>query len=324
MNAIDTRLIGIDQQRHAILPTPIHELLALSRLAQCQVFCKRDDLTAFGFGGNKARKLDFLIADALRSHSDTLLTVGSSQSNFCRMVAAYGSVHAMSVHLVLGGKKPDTPTGNLRLNHMLGAECYHVDSRNWDEWEARAAALEGVLRQRGRMVYRLPIGGSTPIGALGYVAAMSEILDDEQRLGVKFTTIVLASGSAGTQAGLLVGKALADWPGQVLGFSVAKEGRQLQQDVLSLAQATAAMFGIAIDERAVCVDDSCLGSGYGQSTKECEDAVRFFARKCGVFLDYVYTGKAAAGLMKYLTTGRFEPGSAILFLHTGGSAEIFA
>ncbi len=324
MNLIDAKLAGFPRQRHALLPTPVHELPALSQLSGCRVFCKRDDLTGFGFGGNKARKLDFLISDALRNHSNTLLTVGSNQSNFCRIVAAYGSAHGMDVYLVLGGKRPDNPTGNLRLDHLLGAECYHVDSRDWDEWEARAVSLEAVLRQRGRIVYRMPVGGSTPIGALGYVAALSEILADERRLGVAFDAIVLASGSAGTQAGLVVGKALMDWPGQIIGFSVAKEGCQLQQDVVNLAQATASMLGVSVDDQTVCVDDACLGSGYGQRTKECEDAVRFFARKCGVFLDYVYTGKTAAGLIKYLTTARFAPGSAILFLHTGGSAEIFA
>ena len=324
MDVVDAKLIGIDRQRHAVLPTPVHELPALSQLSDCRVFCKRDDLTGFGFGGNKARKLDFLVSDALRSQCDTLLAVGANQSNFCRMVAAYGSAHAMDVHLVLGGKKPDVPTGNLWLDHMLGAECYHVDSSDWDEWEARAAALETDLRQEGRTVYRMPVGGSTVIGALGYVAAMSEIMDDEKRLGLRFSAVVFASSSAGTQAGLVVGKSIADWPGQVLGFSVAKDSKRLQQDVFNLAQETASRLGTSIDRRTVCVDDSYLGDGYAQKTRACEDAVHFFARKCGIFLDYVYSGKAAAGLMDYLETGCFAPGSSILFLHTGGNTELFA
>jgi len=324
MDLIEAKLIGIKRQRHALLPTPVHELSALSQISDCRVFCKRDDLTGFGFGGNKARKLDFLISDALRSHCDTLLAVGANQSNFCRMVAAYGSVHAMDVHLVLGGGKPDIPTGNLRLDHMLGAECHHVDSGDWEEWEESAAALEITLRQEGRIVYRMPVGGSTAIGALGYVAAMSEILDDEKRLGLHFSAVVLASSSAGTQAGLVVGKSIAHWPGQVLGFSVAKDSHRQQQDVFTLAQETGSILGASIDRRIVCVDDFYLGDGYARNTKECEDAVHFFARKCGLFLDYVYTGKAAAGLLDYLKTGRFDPGSSILFLHTGGNTELFA
>ena len=323
MEAIDTKLIDIERQRHAVLPTPVHELPALSQVSNCRVFCKRDDLTGFGFGGNKARKLDFLIANALSSQCDTLLTVGANQSNFCRMVAAYGSAHGMDVHLVLGGNKPDIPTGNLRLDHMLGAKCHHVDSYDWDEWEARAAAIETDLRQKGRAVYRMPVGGSTMIGALGYVAAMSEILDDEKRLNLLFNVVVFASASAGTQAGLVVGKSIANWPGQVLGYSVANESMRLERDIFSLAQETANRLGTSIDRRTVCCDDSYLGEGYANKTEACIDAVHFFARKCGIFLDYVYTGKAAAGLLDYLETGRFASGSSILFLHTGGNAELF-
>ena len=324
MNLIDAKLNGIERQRHAVLPTPVQELPIFSKLFGCKVFCKRDDLTGFGFGGNKARKLDFLIADALRSQCDTLLAVGANQSNFCRMVSAYGSAHDMDVHLVLGGKEPEVPTGNLRLDHILGAECHHVDSPDWDEWETRAAALEADLRKKGRNVYQMPVGGSTAIGTLGYVSAMSEIMDDEKRLGVSFDTVVVASSSAGTQAGLVVGKSIANWPGKILGISVAKDSDRQRQDVFALAQATSARFQCPIDRQNVCVDDSYLGSGYACNTTACEDAVHFFARKCGIFLDYVYTGKAAAGLLDYLGTSRFAPGSSILFLHTGGNIELFA
>ena len=323
MDLINAKLAGIERQRDAVLPTPVYELPALSQISDCRVFCKRDDLTGFAFGGNKARKLDFLVSDALGSKCDTLLAIGSNQSNFCRMAAAYGSVHNMNVYLVLGGEKPDIPTGNLRLDHMLGAKCHHVDSPDWDEWESRAAALEKALIHEGRTVYRMPIGGSTAVGALGYVAAMSEILDDEKRLGVHFSVIVFASSSAGTQAGLVVGKSIANWPGQVLGISVSKASDLQQQDVFELAQATADRFRCPIDREDIYVDDSYLGNGYGHNTTACEDAVAFFARKCGIFLDYVYTGKAAAGLLDYLRTNRFAPGSSILFLHTGGNIELF-
>ncbi len=324
MNTIESLIIGRERQRHAILPTPVHELTALSQISNCRVFCKRDDLTGFGFGGNKARKLDFLIPDALRSKCDTLIAVGANQSNFCRMVAAYGSVNDLDVHLVLGGPKPAIPTGNLMLDHMLGAQCHHVASESWDEWEAQAAALEVTLQKEGHTVYRMPVGGSTAIGALGYVAAMAEIMDDEKRLGLHFSAVVFASSSAGTQAGLVVGKSIANWPGQVLGISVAKDGRRQAQDVFNLAQATATMLGVALDSRIIDVDDSFLGPGYARNTRECEEAVNFFARKCGIFLDYVYTGKAAAALIQYLKAGRFKSGSSILFLHTGGNTELFA
>lgn len=324
MDAISAKLSGIKKERHAVLPTPIHELPALSQISGCRVFCKRDDLTGFGFGGNKARKLDFLISDAIAADCNTLLAVGANQSNFCRMVAAFGSAHGMEVHLVLGGQKPDIPTGNLLLDHMLNAQCHHVDSPEWDRWEAEAALLENELRQKGRTVYRMPIGGSTPVGAFGYVQAMAEILDDEKRLGVRFSSIIFASSSAGTQAGLIVGKSISNWQGQVFGISVAKKREHLQQDVFSLAQETAARLKTSIVREIVCVDDSYIGSGYALKTSACEDAVNFFVRKCGIFLDYVYTGKAAAGLLDHLGTGSFRPGSAVLFLHTGGNIELFA
>ena len=324
MDAIDTRLSGIARQRRALLPTPVHELAGLPGAGTCRVFCKRDDLTGFGFGGNKARKLDFLIEDALRGGCNTLVAVGANQSNFCRMVAAYGSANGLDVHLVLGGGRPADPTGNLRLDLLLGAVCHHVDSADWDAWEGAAAALERDLRGRGRRVYRMPVGGSTPVGVLGYVAAMAEILDDEHRLGVRFDAVVFASSSAGTQAGLVVGKAIARWPGRVLGISTAKPGERQERDVLELARATAVRLGATVGRRDVEVDDSQLGAGYAQGTETCREAVGLFARSHGIFLDHVYTGKAAAALLDGLRAGRFPPGSSILFLHTGGNVELFA
>jgi D-cysteine desulfhydrase family pyridoxal phosphate-dependent enzyme len=324
MEKITATLAEIEKKPLALLPTPIHELTALSEMSGYRVFCKRDDLTGFAFGGNKARKLDYLIAEAIQGACDTLVAVGANQSNFCRMVAAYGSAHGMDVHLVLGGRKPDNPTGNLRLDHMLGAVCYHVDSQDWNEWEARAAALETDLRQQGRSVYRMPVGGSTVTGALGYVAAMSEILDDEARLGLSFDVIVTTSSSAGTQAGLVVGKALVAWPGRILGISVAKDRETMIQDVFDLARATADRLQCSIDRQDVLVDDAFLGEGYACHTVACQEAVELFARKCGILLDYVYTGKGAAGLLDYLRTKRFTPGRPVLFLHTGGSVELLA
>jgi D-cysteine desulfhydrase family pyridoxal phosphate-dependent enzyme len=324
MGEIETKLAGRERINHALLPTPVHELVALSEASGYRVFCKRDDLTGFGFGGNKARKLDFLVAEALAAGCDTLLAVGANQSNFCRIVAAYGAAHGMDVHLVLGGGKPAAPTGNLLLDDMLGAQCHHVDSADWSAWEGATGELEEVLKCQGRAVYRMPIGGSTPVGALGYVAAMAEIMEDERRLGTPFSSIVFATASAGTQAGLVVGKSMARWPGQVLGFSVAKEAPVQQEDVFTLARATAATLGGVVERETVVVDDAYLGQGYGQRTRECEEAVTLFARTCGIFLDHVYTGKAAAGLLGYLRARRFAPGSAILFIHTGGSPELFA
>ena len=323
MKIFDEKLRQFPSQHLSVLPTPIHELKVLSEMFGSRIFCKRDDLTGFGFGGNKSRKLDFLLCDAVSQGCDTLLAVGANQSNFCRMVAAYGSANGMEVHLLLGGKEPETATGNLLLDHLLGAVCHHVDTDDWKTWEAETRLLEEKLSHKGRNVYRMPIGGSTPVGALGYVSALGEILDDEQRLGINFDSIVFATSSAGTQAGLAVGKSMIGWPGDVIGISVAKDASHQANDVLKLAEETSSLLGTPFDQGAVIVDDSYLGDGYACRTDACEEAVELFARRCGIFLDHVYTGKAAAGLIDYLRTDRFERASNILFLHTGGYVELF-
>lgn len=324
MHSLRKRLAVFSRQAHSLLPTPIHLLERLSTRLNCRLYCKRDDLTGFGFGGNKTRKLDFLIGEALEQGADTLLAVGANQSNFCRMAAAIGAVHGLAVHLVLGGKKPKRTTGNLLLDHLLGAACHHVASQDWDAWEREAGRIEQHLIASGRKVYRLPIGGSTPRGALGYVEAFAELQEDVQRLKINFDTLVVASSSAGTQAGLVVGQALTGWPGRIIGISVAKPKALQEAAVRSLARQTAQLLGVALPAVRIIVDDDYLGSGYAQHTPECIQAVESWARDAGLFLDYVYTGKAAAGLMDYARTGRIHKGECVVFIHTGGNLELFA
>jgi 1-aminocyclopropane-1-carboxylate deaminase/D-cysteine desulfhydrase-like pyridoxal-dependent ACC family enzyme len=280
-------------------------------------------LTGFGLGGNKTRKLDFLLPHALGAGCDTLIAIGANQSNFCRMAAAYGVACAMDVHLVLGGSAPANPTGNLRLDHMLGVTCHHIDSSDWNEWTDEAKQVKEKLAAQGRKVYLMPVGGSTPRGALGYVAAFAEIGADQARLGVEFDAIIHASSSAGTQAGLVVGQALSDWHGRIVGISVAKPKAEQENDVLALARATATEIGADVNASSVIVDGDYLGPAYAARTPRCEEAVTLFARKLGIFLDYVYTGKAAAALIDHLRQGRFDKGAHVLFIHTGGNVELF-
>jgi L-cysteate sulfo-lyase len=308
---------------HSLLPTPAHRLDGLSDEYGVNVYCKRDDLTGFGFGGNKTRKLDFLLAEALDLGRNTLIAIGANQSNFCRMAAAYGVACGLEVHLVLGGREPAHPTGNLRLDHLLGVTCHHVDSSDWDTWAKEAEKLEAELTSRGKKVYRMPVGGSTPRGALGYVDAFAEIISDQSRLGVEFDAILHASSSAGTQAGLVVGRATVEWRGSVIGISVAKPKAEQEKDVLDLAQATASEIDAHIDPMSIIVDDNYVGEGYAVRTPGCEEAVTLFAQRMGIFLDYVYTGKAAAGLIDTLRKGRFEKNANVLFIHTGGNIELF-
>ena len=321
--AIQEKLKPFPRLYNSLLPTPVHRLDCLSDESGVNVYCKRDDLTGFGFGGNKTRKLDFLLAEARELGCDTLIAIGANQSNFCRMAAAYGVAGDMDVHLVLGGKEPDNPTGNLRLDHLLGVTCHHVDSSDWDCWAEKAERLETELTSQGKKIYRMPVGGSTPRGAMGYVDAFAEIFADQSRLGVEFDAIIHASSSAGTQAGLVVGRAVADWPGRIIGISVAKPQAELEKDVLDLAQATAAEIRTRVDPASIIVDDSYVGEGYAIRTPGCEEAVALFAQRLGIFLDYVYTGKAAAGLIDTLRNGRFDKGANVLFIHTGGNIELF-
>ncbi len=308
---------------NSLLPTPIHRLDYLSDKYNINVYCKRDDLTGFGFGGNKTRKLDFLLPDALNQGCDSLIAIGANQSNFCRMAAAYGVASNMEVHLVLGGKEPENPTGNLRLDHLLGVMCHHVDSSDWDSWIHEAQRLEKELASQGKKVYSMPAGGSTPRGAMGYVDAFSEIITDQSRLRVNFDAIIHASSSAGTQAGLIVGKTISQWPGSIIGISVAKPKTTLEKDVLQLAQTTAAKINASVEPSSVVVDDDFMGEGYGIRTPDCEKAVALFAQRLGIFLDYVYTGKAASALIDYLQKDRFEKDANVLFIHTGGNLELF-
>lgn len=307
----------------SLVPTPCHRLNYLSESYGVEVFCKRDDMTGLGYGGNKSRKLEFLIGEAKEHRCDTLVTSGGLQSNFCRLSAAAGAAAGMSVHLVLGGGRPSRATGNILLDEMLGASISYVESPQWDEWERESESVAKALEAQGKKVFRMPIGGSVPVGVAGYVAVFLEILRDEERLGLTFDHILHASSSGGTQAGLVVGKDFTGWPGTVTGICVVTDRNGLENKVIELAMETASMLGGKVDRASVVVDGGFVGPGYAVRTEQAEKAIQVFARREGIFLDHVYTGKAAAGLLHYLETGAFK-GKKVLFLHTGGHPELFA
>lgn len=307
----------------SLIPTPCHRLNHISDTFGVEVFCKRDDLTGFGFGGNKSRKLEFLVAEALEHDCDTIVTCGGIQSNFCRITAAAGAYADLTVHLLLGGKNPGKSTGNLILNEILGAKLHFVESDEWLAWENETLRIAQELESQGHKVFPIPIGGSVPVGALAYIMAFLEILDDQERMGISFDHIVHASGSAGTQAGLVAGKSLTGWQGKIFGISVGMDRESLEKKVATLANQTAHLMGGSADPEGVLVDDTYIGEGYAIHLKEGQDAIDLFAVKEGIFLDHVYTGKAAAALLDWLEDGRLK-GKNVLFLHTGGTPELFA
>jgi D-cysteine desulfhydrase family pyridoxal phosphate-dependent enzyme len=320
---LQKKLKSFPRASFSIIPTPCHRLRFLSERYGVEVYCKRDDMTGFGFGGNKSRKLEFLVGEALHHQCDTLVTCGGIQSNFCRLTAAAAAACGMSAHLVLGGVRPQRSTGNVLLDEMLGAEIHYVDSPEWNEWERQAERITQELEARGRKVFSIPVGGSVPVGVAGYTAVFLEILMDQKRLGIEFDLIVHATGSGGTQAGLVVGKDLTTWPGRITGVSVAMERRAIEEKIAELAGETASLFGGRVRRDSVHVDDRYIGPGYAVKTAQGEKAVTLFARREGIFLDYVYTGKAAGALLDWLEEGLLA-GERVLFLHTGGAPELFA
>jgi L-cysteate sulfo-lyase len=302
-------------------PTPIAELPRLSELIGAPIFCMRDDQTGFGFGGNKIRKLEYLLNAARALHADTLVTCGSNQSNWCCMTAVAGAVLGMDVRLILGGVVPDRDTGNIRLARIVGAGISHVETDDDTQLEQASEAAARELTAQGRRPYRIVMGGSTGLGALGYASAFGEIVDYSRSTGRPFSRIVHATGSAGTQAGLIAGALLHRWEGEIIGIAVSRSAAAQRQRVLNVLQQILA--APLIDARRIIVDDAFVGGGYRQKTPACIAAIETFARQEGIFLDEVYTGKAAAALIEYGRSGRLRREENVLFLHTGGTAQLF-
>ncbi len=323
MPTITSMLSEFTAETISLLPTPLHRLDKLSAELHCNIYIKRDDLTGFVLGGNKTRKFDFLVPDALRQGCDTIIGIGANQSNFCRILAGIGTRYGFDIQLVLNGKKPAKPTGNLLVDHMLGATVHHVDTTDSTVRMQAAEKLRDRLTAEGRKVYFLPPGGSIPMGTLGYTAAWEELLQDFEKQNLSVDKIIHASSSAGTQAGLVLGQSILPWDGQIIGMSVDTPEVQLRDDITRLASAAGEMVGAEFDPDTIHIDTSYIGPGYGKRTPGGEEAVSLFARLEGIFLDYVYTGKAAAGLIDYCRTGKIRPDENVVFLHTGGNIELF-
>jgi D-cysteine desulfhydrase family pyridoxal phosphate-dependent enzyme len=303
------------------LPTPLQPLPRLTQaLGGPQIHVKRDDLTGLAFGGNKTRKLELLVADALARGARTLLTRGAAQSNHCRQTAAAAAQCGLGCVLVLQGHAPAEWTGNLFLDELLGAEIV------WSGAEPPEQALEGAFeraRSAGHAPYRIPYGGSGPLGAAAYGHAMAEML--EQDAG--FDTIVVASSSGGTQAGLVAGARLYGFGGRIVGISIEPEAGELRRTVAALAGEAAGVLGepLHVEPGEIEVLDGYRGGGYGVLGALEREAIRLFARLEGLLLDPVYTGRAAGALLDLVRLGRLGAAEQrVLFWHTGGTPALFA
>ena len=304
----------------AFLPTPLHPLERLSRhLGGPQIFIKRDDLTGLAFGGNKARKLAFLLADALAQRAEVVVTRGAVQSNHCRQTAAAAAFCGLECSLVLRGDPPESSTGNLLIDNLLGAHLHWTGAR---DPEAVLEQVVGDLQAAGRRVYRIPYGGSNALGASAYAAAMLEL----SRQDAAFDRIVFASSSGGTQAGMVVGARAAGFSGQILGVSVDQRRTELAAQVAGIATACAALLGDhrSFDAGEIHVSDAYLGGGYAVLGELEHEAIRLVARLEGILVDPVYTGRAAGALIDMIQSGAIGRKERVLFWHTGGTPALFA
>jgi D-cysteine desulfhydrase family pyridoxal phosphate-dependent enzyme len=322
------------------LPTRLEELPALSRQLGFRLWVKRDDQTGLAFGGNKARKLEFIMADVLRHEADSIVTWAGVQSNWCRQTAAAAARLGKRSVLVLLSK-PGGSThrdGNLLLDHLLGSEVRIVEpteSRSFLRLANVEEFIRPVLEEEqaaGRKPYVAPVGGSLvegsmerPLGAIGYLNAFVELTEQARAMGVIVDAVVLASGSSGTQAGLLAGAHLLSSTTKIVGISVTESEDILKGYVTDVADRVLVEIGAdsRVSAEGLVVFDDYLKEGYGVLNQEVTNAIRLLARSEGLLLDPVYTGKAMAGLLDLAGQGYFKDCENVVFLHTGGTPALF-
>lgn len=323
-------LAKFPRRRYTTGRTPIEKLSRLTAtLGGPEIYVKRDDLLGLAAGGNKTRKLEFLVADALETGADTLVTCGAVQSNHCRLTLSAAVKEGLKCHLVLEERVPGTynaeSSGNNFLFKLLGVESVTVVPGGSD-MKAEMTTVAEKLKAEGSKPYVIPGGGSNPIGATGYVACAQEILSQSFESGINFDYVVSPSGSSGTHAGLVVGMQGSHSDLPIVGINVSRPKQPQEELVYGLVGSTAERLGIGHEiprEAVVCFDDY-VGPGYSLPTPEMAEAVQMFARLEGILLDPVYTGKTASGLIDLTRKGFFKQGQNVLFLHTGGSPALYA
>ncbi len=322
-------LAQFPRRRYTAGQTPIETLPRFSKaLGGPDIYIKRDDLLGLTAGGNKTRKLEFLMADALAQGADTVITCGAVQSNHCRLTLAAAVKEGLKCRFILEERVPGSfdpkASGNIFIYHLLGIEHIKVVQAGSDLMaEMEQVAIE--LAAEGRKGYVIPVGGSNAIGATGYVACAQEILDQTFDMGLDIDALVCASGSAGTQAGLIAGLVGCSMNIPVIGINVSRAKEEQEEIVYRLVGETAEHVGInfKIGRDAVTCFGDYVGPGYSLPTPEMAQAVTLLARTEGILLDPVYTGKTMAGLIDLIRQGYFKRDSSILFLHTGGSPALY-
>jgi L-cysteate sulfo-lyase len=314
-------MMDIPRMHFAHLPTPIEELPRLTEyLNGPRILVKRDDQTGLAFGGNKTRKLEFLVAEALEQGAKMLITGGALQSNHCRQTAAAAARFGLDCALVLNGEMPAQPSANLLLDQIFGAEIVMVADRAYRDQTLQETFDKATAA--GRRPYLVPYGGSSPAGALGYAFAVEEFM----KQNVKVDWMVFGTSSGGTHAGLVLGQRVFGFKGKVLGISIDEPEEWLKTHVSKLASDTSEKIGERIDFTSddILANEEYCRAGYGVFTDAERESVRLFAKYEGLLLDPVYTGRAAAGMIDLIRKGFFKKDETVLFWHTGGQPALFA
>lgn len=312
---------NISRLQFAHLPTAIEELPRLSDyLAGPRILIKRDDQTGLAFGGNKTRKLEFLVAEARDQGAKTLISGGALQSNHCRQTAAAAARFGLDCILVLSGEMPEHASANLILDQLFGAEFVTVADRAYRDQTLQETFDKAVAA--GRKPYLVPYGGSSPTGALGYAFAVEEFM----KQNVHADWFVFGTSSGGTHAGLVLGQRVFGYQGNVLGISIDESEEWLQTHVSKIASNASEKLGQRIEftPADVLANAEYCGAGYGVLTDAEREAVNLFAKYEGLLLDPVYTGRAAAGMIDLIRKGFFKKDETVLFWHTGGQPALFA
>jgi len=281
----------------------------------------REDLTGFAIGGNKNRKLDYLIGDALQKNTDTLIT--TKASSFSRNAAAAGKVFGFEAHVLLLGDESEQNANSQALFHQFGTILHYSSRNSTDAITAEYDRIISDLRNREKAVYELHPGGSDSIGSLGYINAFDQIIQYSRNSGIHFNKIFHSTGSTATQVGLLLGQCISEYDTAIIGMSASQKANVQSERIRELALATAQMLEIPFDDSKIVVDDRFIGPGYAIQSDEGNNATSMFALQEGVLLDSVYTGKAAAGLIYYAMNELISENENVLFIHTGGNFGLF-
>ena len=304
-------------------PTPMHRLDNMSRVLGRNIYIKRDDMTGVSTGGNKVRKLEYLLYDAKEKGADYVLTTGGAQSNHAMLTAACCNKIGIKAILVLKQRGVQGRVGNLLINELLGADVRFVDTDSYDDVYKETDRIADELRAAGHNPYLVPVGGSVPLGTVGYVDCAREIFAEALEQDIKINHIVSTAGSGGTLAGLVLGAMLYGDGCKVTGVAVCDD--PFEEITAELVNGAAEILGADVHVEPKDIDIlRYYGAGYAQPSKEGLEAITLMAQQEGLILDPVYTGKAFAGLMHLIRTGKIGENETVLFLHSGGTASLFA